>query len=74
MRKIAEDTVISLSIVLVLLSGAWAASKLDSRIDTEKMRNDKQESQLDSLGRIERRLYKIEIKTGVDKPEPLQGE
>lgn len=71
MRKIAEDTVISLSIVLVLLSGAWAASKLDSRIDAEKLRNDKQEFQLDSLGRIERRLYKIEIKTGVDKPEPL---
>lgn len=74
MKKIAEDTVISLSIVLVLLSGAWAASKLDSRIDIEKMRNDKQDSQLDSINRIERRLYKIEIKTGVDKPEPLKGD
>lgn len=65
--KITENTLIPISLLFVLLSGAWAASKLDSRVEVlEKNQN--------TIERIEKRLYKIEIKTGVDKPEPLQGE
>lgn len=65
--KITESTLIPISLLFVLLSGAWAASKLDSRVEVlEKNQN--------TIERIEKRLYKIEIKTGVDKPEPLQGE
>lgn len=65
--KITESTLIPISLLFVLLSGAWAASKLDSRVEVlEKNQN--------TIERIEKRLYRIEIKTGVDKPEPLQGE
>lgn len=65
--KITENTLIPISLVCMLLSGSWAASKLDSRVEVLE-KNQK------SMERIEKRLYKIEIKTGVDKPEPLQGE
>lgn len=65
--KITENTLIPVSLVCMLLSGSWAASKLDSRVEVLE-KNQK------SMERIEKRLYKIEIKTGVDKPEPLQGE
>lgn len=64
MGKITEQTAISISLVLVLISGTWAFSKLDSRVDVI-------EKDHKSIGRIEKRLYKIEVKTGVDKPEPL---
>lgn len=69
--KLTENTLMPISLVLILLSGSWAASKLDSRIDFEKERNDRQDKQIESMHRIEKRLYKIEIKTGVDRPEPL---
>lgn len=62
--KITENSAVSLSLVLILLSGSWAASKLDSRIEVLE-RNQR------SMERIEKRLYRIEIKTGVEKPEPL---
>ena len=62
--KITENTLIPVSLVCMLLSGSWAASKLDSRVEVlEKNQH--------TIERIEKRLYKIEIKTGVDKPGPL---
>lgn len=67
LMTITEKTLIPISLVFVLLSGSWAASKLDSRVEAlEKNQH--------TIERIEKRLYRIEVKTGVDKPEPLQGE
>lgn len=64
MTSITEKTLVPISLVFVLLSGSWAASKLDSRIEVlEKNQR--------SIERIEKRLYRIELKTGVDKPEPI---
>lgn len=62
--KITENTLIPISLVLVIISGTWAVAKMDSRIDVV-------EKGQKSMERIEKRLFRIEVKTGVDKPEPL---
>ena len=50
--KITEHTLIPISLIIVLLSGAWAASKLDSKVEKHD----------EYFEKLEKRILNLELR------------
>lgn len=63
LSKFTENTLVPISLVLLFCSFAYAWAKLESRVEaTEKV-----QTQMIS---IDRRLYRLEIQSGIKSPPP----
>jgi uncharacterized coiled-coil protein SlyX len=73
-KKITESTLIPISLVFVVCSFAYSWAKLDSRIESLEKKSLDQDKLISIFTNIDRRLYRLEIKSGI-QAEPLkQGE
>ena len=73
-KKITENTLIPISLVFMVCSFAYAWAKLDSRVEAVERKSLDQDKLISIFSNIDRRLYRLEIKSGI-QTEPLkQGE
>lgn len=65
-KKITQDTLIPISLVFAVCSFAYAWAKLESRLEIVEKKSS-------ILLSIDRRLYRIELKNGIQS-EPIKQE
>lgn len=74
LKKITENTLIPISLVFVVCSFAYSWAKLDSRIEVMEKKSLDQDRLISIFTTIDRRLYRLEIKNGIQNVEPAKGE
>jgi hypothetical protein len=70
-KKITESTLIPVSLVFVVCSFAYAWAKLDSRVEVLEKKSLDQDKLISIFTNIDRRLYRLELKSGI-QTEPLK--
>jgi hypothetical protein len=71
LKRITENTLIPISLVFVVCSFAYAWAKLESRVEALEQKTINQEKLISIFSTIDRRLYRLELKSGI-KVEPLK--